>query len=144
MISVGLWEGGAPVFETLFETLCLCLGSGVGKGVFAAALLAPFGRLIGIEILDGLHRAALEVHKVLKYSTHLIFMGCCCLIWCVFSFQKFTKMNKSLRSEKFWNQEFSFVRESFLDFDWSDGDVVFVNSTWCIWTMWFIWNHSLC
>ena len=37
------------------------LGSGAGKPVFAAAALYPFKRVIGIEILESLHGAALEV-----------------------------------------------------------------------------------
>ncbi len=37
------------------------LGSGTGRGVLAAAGLWPFARLVGVEILEGLHQAAVEV-----------------------------------------------------------------------------------
>ena len=36
------------------------LGSGVGRGVMAAALCAPWSRCVGVEILRPLHEAALE------------------------------------------------------------------------------------
>jgi SAM-dependent methyltransferase len=39
----------------------LDVGSGTGKPVFAAALLHPWARCVGVEILPGLHAAALGV-----------------------------------------------------------------------------------
>lgn len=46
----------APGVDVLVD-----LGSGAGKPVFAAAALYPFKRVVGVEILESLHRAALEV-----------------------------------------------------------------------------------
>jgi len=40
------------------------LGSGIGKAVFAAALLGPFERLIGVEIVEQLHITALQVKEI--------------------------------------------------------------------------------
>ena len=45
------------------------LGSGTGKGWIAAALLHPFDRVFGVEILDGLYNASLEL--VAKYNALL-------------------------------------------------------------------------
>lgn len=46
----------APGVDVLVD-----LGSGAGKPVFAAAALYPFKRVVGVEILESLHGAALEV-----------------------------------------------------------------------------------
>ena len=48
---------GVPKQNAVF----IDLGSGTGRGVLAAAALFPFARLIGMEILEGLHGAALDV-----------------------------------------------------------------------------------
>eukprot|EP01033_Poteriospumella_lacustris_P004400 gene4400-3139_t len=80
------------------------LGSGTGKAVFAARLTRDFDRCIGIEILSSLHFAAEAV--VRRYNEH---------------FQSFLSL-----SEK---QHVSVFEGSFCDFDWSDGDLVFANST---------------
>jgi hypothetical protein len=42
--------------ETFYD-----LGSGTGRAVILAALAHPFGRLVGIELLETLHHAAVEV-----------------------------------------------------------------------------------
>jgi SAM-dependent methyltransferase len=80
------------------------LGSGTGKAVFAARLTQDFGKCIGIEILEGLHSQARNV--VDKYNT---------------------KYRQVLCSTQ--NQHASVYVGSFLEYDWSDGDVVFANST---------------
>jgi hypothetical protein len=41
----------------------LDVGSGVGKPVFAAALVRPWSLCVGIELLRGLHEIALEMHS---------------------------------------------------------------------------------
>jgi len=47
------------------------LGSGIGKAVFAAALLGPFERLIGVEIVEQLHITALQVKLVPLVDFHI-------------------------------------------------------------------------
>ena len=63
-----LTYGDVPfdVIAAALEKICpeagstfIDLGSGVGRGVVAAALLWPFAQCIGVEILSDLHRAAL-------------------------------------------------------------------------------------
>jgi hypothetical protein len=80
------------------------IGSGTGRAVIAARLTQDFQNCIGIEILSGLHKQALR--RVVLF-------------------------NRSHRSNLFTGQEnnISFHCTSFEDFDWSDGDCIFVNST---------------
>lgn len=75
------------------------LGSGAGRPVFAAASLHPFASCTGIEIISSLHNLAVE------YSSRL---------------------SNELAAPT------HFVCGSFLDLDtcdWTDGDIVFANST---------------
>jgi SAM-dependent methyltransferase len=80
------------------------LGSGTGKAVFAARLTQDFKRCIGIEILSRLHmRAELIVNRFTnKYNTYLCYGG---------------------------HHDVQVLNDSLIDYDWSDGDVVFANST---------------
>ena len=48
-------------FSDEFEGKFVDIGSGVGKVVFSAGLFHDFSKLVGIEILSGLHQASLEV-----------------------------------------------------------------------------------
>lgn len=80
------------------------LGSGTGKAVFAARITQDFGKCVGIEILQKLHSQARVI--VDRYNT------------------SFRQMLCSTQ-----NQHASVYAGSFLDYDWSDGDVVFANST---------------
>lgn len=80
------------------------LGSGTGKAVFAARLTQDFTRCIGIEILQGLHRQACVVLD--RYNTSL---------------RQYLCSGQS--------QQVALYEGSFLEYDWSDGDVVFANST---------------
>ena len=82
------------------------LGSGTGRGVFAAAMLHDFSKLIGIEVLDGLHRMSKQIYE--DYRNNVL-----------------PKLPESKK-----NQKIDFVRCDFRDFDWSDGDLIFANSTW--------------
>jgi hypothetical protein len=41
----------------------LDVGSGIGKPVFAAALLRPWARCVGVELLEGLHAEALALRE---------------------------------------------------------------------------------
>jgi SAM-dependent methyltransferase len=83
------------------------LGSGTGRAVFAASYLHNFEKCWGIEILDGLTSASVEVLE--KYD------------------------QKQFRSKRtpvaVQDQKIGFTRASFLDIDWSDADVLFCNST---------------
>ena len=80
------------------------LGSGTGKAVFAARLTQDFGRCIGIEILQGLHQQARVI--VDRYNS---------------SFRQLLCLSQ--------NQYASVYHGSFLEYDWTDGDVIFANST---------------
>lgn len=61
---------GEIEFEAFIAALSLChpdentvfydLGSGVGKAVIAAAMVYPFCRCVGIELLPGLHHCAIQ------------------------------------------------------------------------------------
>jgi len=87
------------------------LGSGSGRGVLAAAALFPFSKLIGIEVLEGLHTVAAEIGA--HYER--VIRPC---------FDPLTDPRAS--------QDLEFVCGSFLEFDWAAGagaDVVFANST---------------
>eukprot|EP00611_Tribonema_gayanum_P016316 TRINITY_DN2843_c0_g1_i2.p1 TRINITY_DN2843_c0_g1~~TRINITY_DN2843_c0_g1_i2.p1 ORF type:complete len:286 (-),score=110.51 TRINITY_DN2843_c0_g1_i2:255-1112(-) len=80
------------------------LGSGTGKAVMVARLTQDFERCEGVEILEGLHCAATEVAEAFEAS-----------------------VRRSLCSSQ--AQGLTMHLGSLLDFDWSDGDVVFANST---------------
>ncbi|EQC42558.1 hypothetical protein SDRG_00288 [Saprolegnia diclina VS20] len=75
------------------------LGSGVGKAVVAAALLHPFHKSVGIEVLQPLVD---------------------------FSLARVDKLGQDYDGIA---QSISFVSGSFLDHPWSDGDLVFSHST---------------
>lgn len=45
------------------------IGSGMAKPVFAAALLHPFTRCVGVELLPSLHKAALELQQQWQATT---------------------------------------------------------------------------
>mmetsp|Transcript_36292 Transcript_36292/g.62622 ORF Transcript_36292/g.62622 Transcript_36292/m.62622 type:complete len:701 (-) Transcript_36292:44-2146(-) len=80
------------------------LGSGTGKAVFAARFAYDFSKCVGIEILHGLHTQAVKVLE--RYNAE---------------FKGQLAMGQS--------QHAAVYEGSFLDFDWSDGEVVFANST---------------
>ena len=81
------------------------LGSGSGKPVFAAALLHDFERVVGVELLTGLHGLALGLLE--KWNTTL----------------KPTLADaKAATSIEFFNDDIT-------TFDFTDGDICFANST---------------
>lgn len=82
------------------------LGSGTGRAVFAASMLHDFSRCVGIEVLEGLYMASVE------------------------QLARFEKEGKTDAPAERKHQEIVFVRADLLDYDWSDADVVFANSTW--------------
>lgn len=80
------------------------LGSGTAKAIFIARLTQDFGRCLGIEILDGLHSQAQKI--VERYNR---------------KYRSYLSTGLDLHA--------SVHQGSFLEYDWSDGDVVFANST---------------
>lgn len=80
------------------------LGSGTGKALFVARFTQDFGKCIGIEILQGLHNRAFSITH--RYNTEFRSILC--------STQR---------------QHAAVYNGSFLELDWSNGDVVFANST---------------
>lgn len=81
------------------------LGSGTGKAVFLAHLLFDFSKSIGIELIDPLYKASVEVKDL------------------------YEKEFRPKLKEYVDDREIIFHRGSFLDFDISDADVIFMNST---------------
>lgn len=80
------------------------LGSGTGKAVMAARMTQDFSKCIGIEILQSLHNQAEKI--VTRFNE---------------SFKDHLTLGQSQYTQVFCG--------SFTDYDWSDGDVVFANST---------------
>jgi len=81
------------------------LGSGTGRGVFTASLINDWSKLQGVEILEGLYQAGVDVQA------------------------RYERDFKASRTDAEKKQHISFVHGSFLEVDWSDGDLVFANST---------------
>ena len=80
------------------------LGSGTGRAVLAARMLQDFSVCHGIEILEGLHHeAGIVVENYFSSSSFLQYFGVP------------TSVNIACGS--------------ITDYDWSDGDIVFANST---------------
>lgn len=77
------------------------LGSGTGRAVFVARLTQDFRSCIGVEILSGLHEQAMSIAE--RYSS----------------------TTQQVLTEQL--DEVAFHHANFLNFDWSDGDVVFAN-----------------
>ncbi|CAM9131602.1 unnamed protein product [Ectocarpus fasciculatus] len=80
------------------------LGSGTGKALYVARLTQDFTHCVGIEILQPLHTAAQLVTN--RFNDHV----------------------KRLLDRR-CPQNASVFAGSFLEYDWSDGDCVFANST---------------
>lgn len=81
------------------------IGSGVGKAVFAAALYHNFSKVVGIEILSGLHQASLGV------------------------FERWKTIKRQLPQFKS-DMEISLLMGDALTMDWAQGtDVVFMYAT---------------
>mmetsp|Transcript_22136 Transcript_22136/g.41520 ORF Transcript_22136/g.41520 Transcript_22136/m.41520 type:complete len:322 (-) Transcript_22136:29-994(-) len=82
------------------------VGSGTGKPVFAALLMHEFDKVIGIEILNGLHDISLELQAVWNE----------------------TKASADVTSRT-RNTEIELIRGDAFKVDWHDADIAFVNST---------------
>jgi hypothetical protein len=97
------------------------LGSGTGRGIFTALLLHDFDKLCGIELLQGLHEAACEVMDgYAKKPKELDEKP-----------DKLRGASESSESASGTKRDprVKLVCCDFRDYDWSDGDVVFANST---------------
>lgn len=77
------------------------LGSGIGKGVFLAAMLTNFSKVIGIEIIKELYDA----------SQHIL------------------DDYKKLVQNNILNQLIKFIHGDFNEADFSDADIIFINAT---------------
>ena len=80
------------------------IGSGSGRAVFAARFTQDFHKCIGIELMESLAKISFQVQE--KYNN---------------SFAEILSHRVS--------KTVDFSCDNFLDYDWSDGDVVFANST---------------
>lgn len=79
------------------------LGCGTGKPVFASALLEPFSKCIGIEILEDLYEKACKVKE---------------------------KFEKNIQPQlKQSIAKISFIHSNMFDVDISDGDVFYISAT---------------
>mmetsp|Transcript_74948 Transcript_74948/g.207497 ORF Transcript_74948/g.207497 Transcript_74948/m.207497 type:complete len:275 (-) Transcript_74948:278-1102(-) len=81
------------------------IGSGTGKPALAAALLHDWDHVVGIEILEGLHSASIELLE--KWNTEI-------------------KPDLPAAKQK---TEVEFLNDDVTKRDWSDGDMFFANST---------------
>lgn len=81
------------------------LGSGTGKAVFLARFLYDFAKTIGIEKLDDLYHASKDV--LARYDRE---------------FRPMLPLEKQ-------HQFIDFIHADFLEYDFSDADVIFVHST---------------
>ena len=80
------------------------LGSGSGRAIYTTRFSHDFDRCVGLELMGNLHSLAVSVgekYDVSRYEKRLIFRDCEC---------------------QFYNADI-------LEYDWSDGDVVFAHST---------------
>jgi len=59
----GAGDADADVRDEQRREVFLDVGSGIGKPVFAAALLRPWARCVGVELLEGLHAEALALRE---------------------------------------------------------------------------------
>mmetsp|Transcript_10406 Transcript_10406/g.21411 ORF Transcript_10406/g.21411 Transcript_10406/m.21411 type:complete len:247 (-) Transcript_10406:21-761(-) len=109
-----LFETFAELFKVIKERhggmpeggVFVDVGCGIGKPVFAAALLHNFRKCVGIEILEDLYKVCVECLKTYTRD-----------------------VKPQLGEEKTADLQFSFLNNDALEVDWSDADVVFMNST---------------
>lgn len=90
--------------ETFYD-----LGSGIGKAAFVAGFYGNFSKILGLEILPGLHKTA--ENKLKKIS--------------------------SLQNDfKKYLTNIQFININFLAYDFSEADVIFVNATCFSYSTW--------
>ena len=110
------------------------LGSGTSKAVMVARLLHDFECCVGIEILSSLHCAASAVvdkfneHYVELLASHGRVSPPFSRAVSPFVSRETDSRLRDVQASR-QSQEVSVVHDSFLEQDWSDGDVVFANST---------------
>mmetsp|Transcript_13162 Transcript_13162/g.15069 ORF Transcript_13162/g.15069 Transcript_13162/m.15069 type:complete len:282 (+) Transcript_13162:173-1018(+) len=99
----GLQKGSGGIFVDL--------GSGTGKAVFGAFLMHEFDKVVGIELLNGLHNVSLELSSRLDDMKN----------------KKDIKYDHRLLNK---NTAIEFLCDDILEVDWwKDADLVFANST---------------
>jgi hypothetical protein len=89
------------------------LGSGTSRAVFASRILEDFSRCEGIEILENLHLAGEKIVKRYNESYK--------------DLMRYKTFDDDENNDN--NNGVKLVCGSFLDYDWSDGDIFFANST---------------
>lgn len=107
LTSIIVVDNSKPSTLTFYD-----LGSGTGKAVITAAMSQDcFSTSIGIEILESLHNQGINVVNSFKdtFSQHLY--------------------ARSPPTQDCPETTVSLIKASILEYDWSDGDVVFANST---------------
>jgi len=90
---------GIPLQGTFYD-----LGSGSGRGVLVAALVGSFQRICGVEIVPELHKASMDVLHAYKSRVAL-------------------KYSVPIPDK------LEFVQANITKADWSDANVIFINST---------------
>jgi SAM-dependent methyltransferase len=93
------------------------LGSGSGKAVFTAALHYDFSKVIGIEFLKGLHSVATDN---IKKAEHII--------------KTHDRYFIPTYQQRISTIDFS--NGNFLEYDISDGDIIFINATCFHYYLW--------
>lgn len=85
------------------------LGSGAGKAVFAAACFFNFKKACGIELLPGLYHKANQL-------------------------QQMAQSQPNIPADKL--RSIAFINNNFMNIDFTDGDVIFINATCLDYTTW--------
>lgn len=106
---------GEAVFEPFTELIrgfepkpgqvFLDAGSGTGKAVMVAHLMFEFSKTVGVELLDSLYKASVEMHE------------------------RYEKEFRPQIAEEVKGREIKFIHGNILDIDYSSVDIVFFNST---------------
>jgi hypothetical protein len=100
-----------PTEETIFYDL----GSGVGKAVFACAMVFDVKKCCGVELFSELHQAALDQQKRLQQMKNYV--------------------DKS--------KKICFLQQNFLATDFSDATLIFINATGLFGETWDALNTRL-
>ncbi len=88
------------------------LGSGIGRGLIAAAFLFPFKKVVGIEYLEKLHYIGLEIKN--KYDN---------------KFEEIFKQYEDLFPNYSNFPKLELINGDFLLSNWKDASCIFANST---------------
>jgi hypothetical protein len=111
-----LWEfvdaDAFPQADSVFYDL----GSGVGRGIFAALLAHNFSKIIGVEIMEGLHEAGVKQYA---HCQEDVLPG-------IIAEEKVQQVDQK---HSILGPQVEFVCDDFNSYDWANGTVVFANST---------------